>query len=107
MLFDEHGHPVDSKNLTPLQRARCQWRRCYKPVSLIHTNRDGEFFLYAALEVTAGKDHENPILYRLVEQFVAAHGKGVMKRLILDRGFLDDPSIGRCKKEWGIDVLIP
>jgi hypothetical protein len=59
------------------------------------------------LEVTAGKDHESPILYRLVEQFVASHGKGVMKRLILDRGFLDGPAIGRCKKEWGIDVLIP
>jgi len=107
LLFDEHNHPVESKNLTPQQRARCRWRRCYKLVSLIHTNRDGEFFLYAALEVTAGKDHESPILYRLVEQFVAAHGKGVMKRLILDRGFLDGPAIGRCKKEWGIDVLIP
>jgi hypothetical protein len=107
LLFDEHNHPVESKNLTPQQRARCRWRRCYKLVSLIHTNRDGEFFLYAALEVTAGKDHENPILYRLVEQFVASHGKGVMKRLILDRGFLDGPAIGRCKKEWGIDVLIP
>jgi hypothetical protein len=107
LLFDEHNHPVESKNLTPQQRARCRWRRCYKLVSLIHTNRDGEFFLYAALEVTAGKDHESPILYRLVEQFVVAHGRGVMKRLILDRGFLDGPAIGRCKKEWGIDVLIP
>jgi hypothetical protein len=107
LLFDEHNHPVDSKNVTPQERARCRWRRCYKLVSLIHTNREGEFFLYAALEVTAGKDHESPILYRLVEQFVAAHGKGVMKRLILDRGFLDGPAIGRCKKEWGIDVLIP
>jgi hypothetical protein len=107
LLFDEHNHPVDSKNVSPQERARCRWRRCYKLVSLIHTNREGEFFLYAALEVTAGKDHESPILYRLVEQFVAAHGKGVMKRLILDRGFLDGPAIGRCKKEWGIDVLIP
>jgi hypothetical protein len=30
-----------------------------------------------------------------------------MKRLILDRGFLDGEKIGQCKKEWGIDVLIP
>jgi hypothetical protein len=107
LLFDEHNHPVDSKNLTPQQRARCRWRRCYKLVSLIHTNRQGEFFLYAGIEVAAGKDHECPILYRLVEQFVAAHGKGVMKRLILDRGFLDGPAIGHCKQKWGIDVLIP
>lgn len=107
LLFDEHNHPVDSKTLTAQQRARCQWRRCYKLVSLIHTNRAGEFFLYAGLAVLPGKDHESPVLYRLVEQFVEAHGRGVLKRLIVDRGFLDGPSIGRCKKEWGIDVLIP
>jgi hypothetical protein len=107
LLFDEHNHPVDSKKLTPQQRARCRWRRCYKMVSLIHTNRAGELFLYGGVVVTAGKDHENPILYELVEKFVASHGKGVMKRLILDRGFLDGPAIGRCKQEWGIDILIP
>jgi len=37
----------------------------------------------------------------MVEQFVGFHGKGVMKKLILDRGFLDGSEIGRCKKEWG------
>jgi hypothetical protein len=107
LLFDEHNHPVDSQNWAAPQRARCRWRRCYKLVSLIHTNREGEFFLYAGVEVTSGKDHESPILYRLVEQFVASQGRGIMKRLILDRGFLDGPAIGRCKQEWGIEVLIP
>lgn len=115
LLFDEHNHPVQSHppawrragHLTAQQRARCVFRRCYKLVSLIHTNRAGEFFLYAGLEVTAGKDHENPILYRLVEQFIECHGRGVLKRLIVDRGFIDGPEIGRCKKEWGVDVLIP
>jgi len=42
-----------------------------------------------------------------VEAFVEHHGRGVMKRLILDRGFLDGAQIGRCKQEWGINVLIP
>ena len=107
LLFDEHNHPVDPHHLTAQQRARCVFRRCYKLVSLIHTNRAGEFFLYAGLEVTAGKDHENPILYRLVEQFIECHGRGVLKRLIVDRGFIDGPEIGRCKQEWKIDVLIP
>ncbi|MEK7378832.1 MAG: transposase [Candidatus Binatota bacterium] len=107
LLFDEHNHPVEGQNLTAQQRARCVLRRCYKLVSLIHTNRAAEFFFYAGLEVTAGKDHESPILYSLVEQFVQFHGQGVLKRLILDRGFLDGPEIGRCKQEWGIDVLIP
>jgi len=30
-----------------------------------------------------------------------------MKRLILDRGFLDGKSISNCKKDYGIEVLIP
>jgi hypothetical protein len=107
MLFDEHHHPVDGQKLTPQQRARCTWRRCYKLVSLLHTNRAAEFFLYAGLVLTAGQDHEGPLLYRLVEEFVQNHGRGLMKRLILDRGFLDGAQIGRCKQEFGIDILIP
>lgn len=107
MLFDEHNHPVDSKNASPKQVGRCTWRRCYKMISLIHTNRKAEFFLYAGIVVTAGKDHECPILYDMVEQFVGFHGKGTLKKLILDRGFLDGPNIGRCKQQWEIDVLIP
>ena len=107
LLFDEHHHPVDGGTLTAQQRARCTWKRCYKLVSLIHTNRAAEFFLYGGLVITAGQDHECPLLYRLVEEFVGYHGRGVMKRLILDRGFLDGAQIGRCKQRWGIDVLIP
>ena len=107
LLFDEHNHPVDIKKVSPKQLVRCTWRRCYKMISLIHTNRKAEFFLYAGIVVTAGKDHECPILYSMVEEFVGFHGKGVIKKLILDRGFLDGPNIGRCRQEWGIDVLIP
>ena len=58
-------------------------------VSLLHTNRAGEFFLYGGLRLIAGKDHEGPVLYELVDEFVQYHGRGVMKRLLLDRGFLD------------------
>lgn len=107
MLFDEHNHPVDSKKVSPKQLGRCTWRRCYKMISLIHTNREAEFFLYAGIVVTTGKDHECPILYDMVSQFIGFHGKGTLKKLILDRGFIDGPNIGRCKKEYGIDVLIP
>jgi Transposase DDE domain len=107
MLFDEHNHPVNSKNLSKQEMAHCTWRRCYKLVNLIHTNRAGDFFLYAGLQVVPGKDHESPILYEMVDNFVKFHGKGIMKKLILDRGFLDGVEIGRCKKDRGIDVLMP
>jgi hypothetical protein len=107
MLFDEHNHPVDSKTVTAEQKARCQWKRCYKLVSLLHTNRAGDYFLFAGLSVVAGNAHEGPVLWRLVDEFVEAVGKGVMKRLILDRGFIDGAQMGHCKKQHGVEVLIP
>ena len=110
MLFDEDNHPVDLKQyqrMTEAQKVRCQWKRCYKMVTLLHTNRKQEFFVFVAVKVISGKDHESPVLYELVKQFVEAVGSGVMKRLILDRGFIDGKSISRCKKKYGIDVLIP
>lgn len=107
LLFDEQNHPVDSSKRTHEQEKAYVWRRCYKLVTLLHTNRAGEFFLYGGLRLTAGKDHEAPVLYALVEEFVQSHGRGVMKRLILDRGFLDGNKIGHCKRDLGIDVLIP
>jgi hypothetical protein len=76
-------------------------------VTLLHTNPKREFFVFVAVKMISGKDHESPVLYELVKQFVEAVGPGVMKRLILDRGFIDGEAISWCKKKYGIDVLIP
>jgi len=76
-------------------------------VTLLHTNSALDFFLFVAVRVVPGNDHECPPLYALVEEFVQTLGKGVMKRLILDRGFLDGEAISRCKEQYGIDILIP
>jgi len=110
LLFDEHNHPVSSaqyKKMTDDRKAHCQWRRCYKMVTLLHTNRTQDFYFFAAVKVVPGNNHECPILYELVKQFVKTVGKGVIKRLILDRGFLDGEAISICKKEYKIDILIP
>jgi len=104
MLFDEHNHPVSEKEYHKMSEAR---KRCYKMVTLLHTNPKQEFFLFVAVRVIPGNEHESPVLYELVREFVEAVGKGVMQRLILDRGFLDGEAISRCKKEYGIDVLVP
>jgi hypothetical protein len=74
-------------------------------VSLLH--RRGDCYVYAALAVVPGNAHECPVLYQWVEQFVGQAGQGVIKLLILDRGFIDGKNISRCKQEWGIDVLLP
>ena len=70
LLFDEHNHLVNEKNLTREQLKRCTRRRCYKWVELIHTNSEGEFFFFVGMHLGTGKANECPVLYELVEQFL-------------------------------------
>jgi hypothetical protein len=110
LRFDESGHPVSQEafeKMSDEQKIRCQWKRCYKMVTLLHTNTKQEFFVFVTVKVVPGNDNECPVLYELVKQFVETMGKGVMKKLILDRGFLDGQEISRCKREYGVDILIP
>jgi hypothetical protein len=105
MWFDEHNHPVDYEKLTAPERKKAHRERCYKLVSLLHLR--GDSYVYAGLAVVPGNAHEDPVLWELVDNFVRHVGRGMIKLLILDRGFIDGPRITRCKTEWGIDVLLP
>lgn len=107
LWFDEGNHPVSYKDTAPEKRCGLRQRRCYKMVTLLHTNRAREFFFHVGARVGPGAAHESPVLYQLVEQFIEAVGSGVMKLLILDRGFLDGEAIGQCRRKHRIDVLIP
>lgn len=110
LLFDESDHPLSRKQyegLSDEQKICCRWRRCYKMVTLLHTNRSLDFFLFVAVKVLSGKESECPVLYQMVREFVKVAGKGVMKRLIVDRGFLDGKAISTSKNDYGVDVLIP
>lgn len=110
LLFDASGHPIESaelKKLSPEQAARCEWKRCYKLVSLLHVDRKGRFALRVAARLLPGNASECPVLYDLVDQFVECVGPGVMRRLINDRGFLDGARIAHCKRDLGIETLIP
>jgi Transposase DDE domain len=110
LLFDEHNHPVrkeEEQKMTPAQRKRCRWRRCYRAVFLLHCDRAGERFVIAGLRVLRVDQGEAPALWELLETFLKAVGRGVLKVLILDRGFIDGPQIGRLKMDYGVDTVIP
>jgi len=110
LLFDEHNHPISQttySRMTDQQKSGCTWKRCYKMVTLLHTNRTLDFFLFVGVKILSGKEHECPVLYHLVKECVEGVGKGVMKLLILDRGFLNGERISECKRDYGVDVLIP
>ena len=105
MWFDEHNHPVDVDRLPAAQRRKARLERCYKMVSLLHLR--GEHFVCAAVALVPGNRHELPVLYDLVEGFVARLGRGVINKLIVDRGLIDGARIAYCKSVLGVDVLVP
>jgi hypothetical protein len=105
MWFNEHNHPVNYEELSAAERKKAHRERCYKLVSLLHLR--GQSYVYAAMSVVPGNRHELPILYQLVHDFVQRVGVGVMKKLLLDRGFIDGPRIAYCKTALEVDVIIP
>jgi len=105
LWFDAHNHPVDYEKLGPEQRKTAHRERCYKWVSLLHVR--GAAYVYAGAALLPGNAHEVGPLFQLVEQFVQRAGQGVIKWLILDRGFIDGEQLSRCKTDWGIEVVIP
>ena len=105
MWFDEHNHPVDYEKLSPEQRPGVHRERCYKWISLLHLRRGA--YVYAGVALLPGNAHEVGPFFKLVEQFVQTVGKGVIKWLVLDRGFIDGEQLSRCQQDWGIEVVIP
>jgi hypothetical protein len=106
LWFDEHNHPVDPQKVD-LRDQRYQQHRCYKLVSLIHIHRRMDFFFVVAARVVSGRRHECPILYELVDEVVRAVGRDVIKVLIVDRGFIDGPQMGRLQQDYRIETIVP
>jgi hypothetical protein len=110
LLFDEHNHPVSRKEeqkMTKAQRDRCPWRRCYKAAFLLHCDAAAERFVVVGLRVLKANESEATALWPLVDTFVERVGRGVIKVLVVDRGFVNGPQMGRLKQDYGIDTVIP
>jgi len=106
LWFDEHHHPADPDKVD-LRDKRYQQHRGYKLASLIHINRQLNFFFTVAARIVPGRRHECPILSELVDEVVGAAGRDVMKVLIVDRGFIDGAQMGRLKQNYRIDTIVP
>jgi len=66
-----------------------------------------DYFIFLGTKVAGGRTHDKPMGEKIVDGFVANTGKGKIKNLIADRGFLDGPMIACFKNKYGIDMLIP
>lgn len=110
LIFDEHNHPVDSSEIESWSteaKLRLHRERCYRKVSLLHTTWERDFYVYTGVRVTGGRAGECPQLRPLVDSFVAAVGKGVMKVLIHDRGFIDGATVAHNKRTNEVDTIFP
>jgi hypothetical protein len=76
-------------------------------VLLRHVDAAGERFVVAGLRVLRDHEAEATAFWPLLPTFLATVGADVMKVLLLDRGFINGPEIGRLKREHHIDTVIP
>jgi len=110
LRFDKHNHPVSKKEyeaLSPAEKRDTRLRRCYRTVTILHTNRDKGYHLYCGIRVFNGAESENPKMRPLVEDLVKSVGKRHVKWLVFDRGFIDGETTAYLKKKHAIDSVFP
>jgi hypothetical protein len=105
--LDSEGRYVDVKKLSAPERKRFKYTRAYKLTLLLHWSRQDDYFMFAGGHLGPGDESGLKRGEHLVEHFVSEIGKGVIKRLIMDKEFIDGAMISRFKKIHGIDCLVP
>jgi len=105
-LVDEHGQRIDTSGMTEKQRKGIKPRLCYSLSLLVHLGMDGSTVI-CGYRLGGGNEDELAHGPNLVKQFITAVGKGVMKKLIMDRGYISGEFVNELKKEYDIDVVIP
>jgi hypothetical protein len=107
MPVDEHGQRIDISGMTEEQKKVVKYRRCYALSMLTHLDKQNGFRVVAGYELGAGNLDELPQGNAIVRKFTRAIGKGVMKLLIVDRGYIDADFVKTVVDECGADLLIP
>ncbi len=105
--LDKHHRYIDVTKLSQEEAKRFKYSLCYKMVNLLHMSKDKDYFTFLGTKIAGGKTHDKILGRQLVDNFVANVGKGKIKTLIVDRGFLDGAMIADFKNNYGIDCLIP
>ena len=105
--LDEEGNYIDVSKLSEEEKKKVTYRRCYGFTSLLHMSDETNYFLYAGMHLGPGTASALKEGEKLVDGFVDKFGKGIIKWLIADRGFIDGKMITRFKKVYHSNTLIP
>ena len=107
MPVDEHGQLYKNlSQLTEEQKKALPYHPCYSLSCLLHVGNSPDMFHVAGYDLGAGNEDELPQAQSLVPRFCERY-PGVMKELIMDRGYLSGGFIGDLKQKHNVDVLIP
>lgn len=107
MPVDEHGQLIDMSGMSKEQKKGVKYHLCYALSELLHIGKENQSFIFAGYQWGPGNTDELVQGEKLVTDFVDAVGKGVMKLLIVDKGYISGPFITYVKQKLGTDVLIP
>ncbi|MCX6384153.1 MAG: transposase [Actinobacteria bacterium] len=78
---------------------------CYKFSSLLNTDRDGSYYIYAGARIDPGSINGLNEGRELVDSFIASGG--YTDTLLIDRGYLDGATLTHFKKDYRINWVIP
>ena len=107
MPVDEFGQWYRGyKKLSIEQKKAHPLHSCYTFSSLLHANDSEDHFHIAGYEYGPGNEDElvqaRKLIFNHCDRF-----PGVMKELIVDRGYIDGSLISKLKNNYNVDVLIP
>lgn len=78
---------------------------CYKFSSLLNTDRDGSYYIYAAARIDPGNINGLNEGRELVDGFM--ENGGYIDTLLIDRGYIDGATLTHYKKDYKINWVIP
>lgn len=107
MPVDEHGQLYRHLDeLTDEQKRALVYHRCYALTTLLNVGVEHELFHVAGYEFGPGNEDELTQAEKLLSSFCHMF-PGIIKLLIVDRGYIDGKFINKLKQDYKIDVLIP
>jgi hypothetical protein len=107
MPVDEHGQRYRGLDrMSETERKALVYHPCYALSCLLHVNNTGDLYHIAGYDFGPGNVDELVQAENIVPAFCKMY-PGVMKELIMDRGYISGPFVGRLKQHYDVDVLVP
>jgi hypothetical protein len=114
MALDANKQPIDTARLSDEEKKHLRYVPCYKLTYLLHLGGDAwggtgahNHYLIPAFRFGPGKVDSHEHGRSIVENVTRQGGKGWIRWLLADRGFLDGEWTAELKRKHGTNLVIP